>query len=380
MRAAARPSSPISPSRGRAVRTGFVVRTAGAVGLLALVPAVLIVAEIVRWSTTPGYGSDLRIAYLSAAEAVIHGTTPYPSVDDPVLATGTAYVYPPILAFAVSPFLLVPYSWIVPVAVVIGALLVLLLLFISGVRDWRCYGAAMLWPPVTNALVTLNVSLVVALLLVLTWRMRNRPLSSGFLMGTMVGFKLFVWPLLTWPTAMHRWRAAVAGIVSLVLLVIGPWAVLGFSGLREYPGLLRRLAALEGHDSYSIPASLGVLGIDPTTGRSVALMIGFALVALAVVFGRRGDDRRSFVAAVLAALAASPIVWQHYYLALLAVLAISRPRLSVIWLLPIVMWVAPMSGNGSPLQTLVVTCSALVVGAVCLTEKPLRVDQSKEVF
>ena len=35
-----------------------------------------------------------------------------------------------------------------------------------------------------------------------------------------------------------------------------------------------------------------------------------------------------------AALAASPIVWMHYFLLLLVPLALARPRLSALWLVP----------------------------------------------
>ena len=39
-----------------------------------------------------------------------------------------------------------------------------------------------------------------------------------------------------------------------------------------------------------------------------------------------------------AALAASPIVWMHYFLLLLVPLALIRPRLSPLWLVPFAYW------------------------------------------
>ena len=340
--------------------------TAAAILLLGLAPLAFVAFEIVHWSTSSGYGSDLRIAYLGAADAVVHGRSPYPSLDDPVLARGEAYVYPPVLALAAAPLLPVPDSWLFPVAATSAALLVLLILYLAGVRDWRCYGAAMLWPPVTNTLMTLNVSLVLGLLLVLAWRGRNRPLVAGVLIGSAIALKLFAWPLLAWPAAMRRVRTALLAVASAAVLVVVPWAAIGFPGLREYPDLLRRITTLESSESYSVAGALGALGVPGVAGRAVALAVGLALVALCIVYGRRGDDRRAFVAAVLAALAASPIVWQHYFVALLVVVAVSRPRLSIVWLVPLLMWVGPFTGNGSSLQTLVVTCSAVAVGAMCL--------------
>ena len=203
--------------------------------------------------------------------------TPYPQLDDSMLAAGTAYVYPPILAFATAPFLLVPDGWVTPVGVVAGVVIVALVLAIAGVRDWRCYGAAMLWPAVTDGLLSLNVSLLLALVLVSSWRLRRRPLASGVLLGTMVAVKLFVWPLLVWPLAMRRWRSAVVAAVSLVLVVLVPWSAIGFAGLRQYPDLLQQLSDLEGPESYSISASLGVLRVAPELARAGALSSGSPL-------------------------------------------------------------------------------------------------------
>jgi hypothetical protein len=84
------------------------------------------------------------------------------------------------------------------------------------------------------------------------------------------------------------------------------------------------------------------------------------------VLGRRGDERRAFAAAVLAALASTPILWQHYLVILLVPLAVCRPRLSAAWLLPVLLWLAPFTGNGTVAQTLLVPVVAALVGAACL--------------
>ncbi len=46
-------------------------------------------------------------------------------------------------------------------------------------------------------------------------------------------------------------------------------------------------------------------------------------------------DRRSFTFALAAALALTPVVWNHYLLLLIVPVAIARPRLSGLWLLPL---------------------------------------------
>ena len=45
-----------------------------------------------------------------------------------------------------------------------------------------------------------------------------------------------------------------------------------------------------------------------------------------------------------ATLALSPIVWLHYLVVLLVPMAIARPRFSLLWLLPVVLWVSPRPG------------------------------------
>jgi hypothetical protein len=48
----------------------------------------------------------------------------------------------------------------------------------------------------------------------------------------------------------------------------------------------------------------------------------------------RDRDIAVLTLALAAALAASPIVWVHYFLVLLVPLALTRPRLSPLWFLP----------------------------------------------
>jgi hypothetical protein len=45
-------------------------------------------------------------------------------------------------------------------------------------------------------------------------------------------------------------------------------------------------------------------------------------------------DVATLTLALAAALAASPIVWIHYFVLLLVPLALARPRLSVLWIVP----------------------------------------------
>jgi hypothetical protein len=48
--------------------------------------------------------------------------------------------------------------------------------------------------------------------------------------------------------------------------------------------------------------------------------------------------------AIAASLALAPIVWLDYYALAAVPLAIARPRLSVVWFLPLATWGLPSSG------------------------------------
>ncbi len=119
------------------------------------------------------------------------------------------------------------------------------------------------------------------------------------------------------------------------------------------------------------------LDLSPTIGRLAMLVCGGALLGAVVQLGRRGDDVRSFTCAIVAALAFAPVVWLHYLVLLVVPIAISRPRFSAIWLLPIVLWVCPRDGNGEGLQPFLPAAVVLVILAV-LVVRPSRSGEPVE--
>ena len=75
--------------------------------------------------------------------------------------------------------------------------------------------------------------------------------------------------------------------------------------------------------------------------RILSLLVALAFLAAAAWVAR--DERRTprerdvatLTLCLAAALAASPIVWVHYFLLLLVPLALARPRLSPLWFVPL---------------------------------------------
>jgi hypothetical protein len=247
-------------------------------------------------------------------------------------------------------------------------------LWLLGVRDWRCYAAACLWTSVFNAVQTANVTLLLLVGAAACWHWRERPWRAASAGGLAVAAKLVAWPLALWLAATRRLTTAIRLVLVAGGVTFALWAVLGFSGLTSYPKSLDRLQAQEGSRGYTIQALAEDVGL-PGPVRS-ALGIALALVVLGgvVVYGRRGDDARSFGCAVVAAIVASPIVWLHSFALLLAPLAVLRPRLTWVWVLPGMLWfVSPGTGNGTTWQTLVtLAVAALVVVEALRPTRPRR--------
>ncbi|WP_181813580.1 glycosyltransferase 87 family protein [Gaiella occulta] len=300
-------------------------------------------------------GVDFERTLLPAARAVAAGASPYPG-----------FGYPPLAAFALTPFTLVPGPDIVFAALLVAA--VPASLWLLGVRDWRCYGAAFLWTPVLAAVQTGNVTILLLLGTAICWRRRDSLCGVAAAGGLAIAAKILCWPLLAWLAATRRvaaavWTAAVAVAVTLAL-----WGLLGFSGLAGYPASLSRLGRSVASDSYTVKAILVDAGVDPALARAAWAAVALAALVAAFLLGRRGDDRRAFGLAAFAMILASPIVWLHSYALLLAPVAVMRPRLSPAWLVPIAFVLVPGTGNGEAWQT--ATALGVAASTVALALAP----------
>ena len=306
-------------------------------------------------------GWDFRSAYLPAAELVAEGRSPFPAdPGNPQSGELTSYHYPPQLAVAITPLTRTSDDVAAVIAVLISLAALMGALAVLGVRDVRCYAVVVIWAPGWNAVEMANVSALLALLVAVAWRFRDRLWRPAAMLGVAISMKLFLWPLLVW--ALVTRRVALAGAVVLLgaTLTFGSWALIGFAGLLAFPELLSEIT---GEYSYSIEDVLAAQGLGWSASRIGPLVVGVPLLVLVARFARKGDDERSFFAAIGAALALSPIVWLHFLVLLAVPLAIARPRFSPLWLLPIVLWVCPRSGNGDGLETfLPVAVTAIVLG------------------
>ena len=108
-----------------------------------------------------------------------------------------------------------------------------------------------------------------------------------------------------------------------------------------------------GDDAYTLANLLDDLGAPPLVARGAWLLVGLGLLAACAVVARRGDERSAFILALAAALALSPLVWLHYFALLIAIVAVARQRLGLVWFVPLAMFLSTGRGDPTPLQTFV---------------------------
>jgi Glycosyltransferase family 87 len=298
-------------------------------------------------------GVDLVQTLLPAAERVADGSSPYPE-----------YGYPPLVAFLLVPLTFLPGPTIVFSLALLACVPAALLLL--GVRDPRCYGAALLWAPVFSGVQTGNVTLLLLVAAAACWRFRERAAAAAVPGGLAVAAKLLAWPLVVWLVATRRLQAAIGACFVALVVTMGLWATIGFDGLRGYPSSLQKLEGAVAPASYTVKALFVDAGLGETPAGAVGVVAALAVLAGAVVAGVRGDDRRSYTLALTAMIVATPIVWLHSFALLLAPVALARPRFSWAWLLPAVLLVASGDGNGAPWQTALVLAVAAILVADAL--------------
>jgi hypothetical protein len=219
-----------------------------------------------------------------------------------------------------------------------------------GVRDWRCYALSGAFLFTRSAVDLGTVGPLLLLAIAAAWHWRERLLEPAGAVALAVSLKLFLWPLAVWLALMRRGRAAVVSVGLASVFVLLPWAVIGFAGIAKYPGLLHDLSNDEASSSYSVVA-LAVRAHLPQAAGVVLSVVAAGILLGAAAWIARDEERTLhdrdvavLTLALAAALAASPIVWVHYFLLLLVPLALTRPRLSPLWFAPVAYSWVPEAG------------------------------------
>lgn len=322
------------------------------------------------------FALDFHHAFLPAARDVLRGDSPYSALGSRALSEGTAFLYPPLLAYLLAPFTVLPPLVAETLAVVLVAAAVAATLWLLGVRDWRCYAIAFLWWPTIIGIQTGNLTLPLLLGLALVWRYRDRPVVAALASGIVIALKLVFWPLLVWYVATRRYRTAALASLAACALVIVPWSGIAFAGLPGYLRLLSAVSSSEGPRSYSVAALLHG-GVPNWTAASVLeTVIGAAVLLFVVRLGRRGRDRDAFALTIVAALVLTPLLELHYFAALLVVIALYQREFGVAWMVPLLFWGAPATMAGSEIQVVHALLVAAATVALAVSDRPSRLVRS----
>jgi hypothetical protein len=329
------------------------------IGVFVQVPAIFVL-WLAWFVYGHGGGGDFAI-FRRAGLAVLHGHSPYVHPTLKLLADNDHFVYPTPFAIPFIPFALVPEHiaavgfLLFSVAAVLGSI------WLLGVRDWRCYGASLLGAPVFGALGVGSIGPFLLLLCALGWRFRNRTIA-GVPLALAATAKLFLWPLLVWLLVTRRFRAFAVSLATIAA-TLALWAAIDPGGMRRYPETVRLLNEVQRWKSYSVQSLLISLHLSGSTSELVAAAIAVGVIAALLLLRHRGDDV-TFSAAVVSALIATPILWNHYLVLLIAPIALVRPRLAPLWLLPLALWATPHPESVGVVWRIVLVLAVIAVVAI----------------
>jgi alpha-1,2-mannosyltransferase len=323
------------------------------------------------------FAFDFDQAYWPAGHRVLQGESPYVDPAARAVLRDAAFVYPALAALVFAPFALLPHT---VADVVFTALCVFSLVFglhIVGVRDRRLLALLFLSFPVFIGWGTANVSMVLCLGLAALWRWRDHPLGAGVTVALIVSLKLFLWPLGLWLLATRRFAAF--GYACLGALVANgvAWTILGWDQVQRYNDLVGALARHQEGRGYGLITLVLQHGADRATAYGLAFGIAAAVSVACIAIGRRGRDAPALALCVAASLLATPVLWPHYFVLLAVPLALARPKLSLIWAVPMAMWVGPPT-DPVTWQILVALAvgATMVAGAVRLPHSRRQVPRA----
>jgi hypothetical protein len=363
-----REAAPVRVNVGGRGRAGM-VRLAAAGVALAVVAAWIwftFLDGVPRW--------DLRV-FLRAGADVLGGRNPYPALDSPFLYSGHAFVYPYAAALPFAPLALLSASVADVVYFVLSVGAVLLAVRLAGVTDLRCYLLALLAATTIRSLQVGSLNAFLLLGCVVAWRYRDRAAGVGAAVAAVVVTKLFLVPLTAWLVIARRWRAAAVAVGSIAVVLGVGWAF-GPMSFGDYRTLLEILSHHETDQGWSLHRLAIGSGASPGVARLITVVVSAATLAVAWWWHRRrgGHEVTVFAACIAAALLASPIVWSHYLMVLLAPLLVARVRWYVLagfaavsWLIAPPNEVGPLGGWINELSnsmTRVCAVQLLIVGTV----------------
>lgn len=308
--------------------------------LFVVAPAALTVWALRYYHGNHRLAYDFHYGIWPVGHRVLHGITPYePGAwfrPDPTV--GFVYPAPAALLFAPAALVSRDVGDALATAGAIAAPLITLRLL--GVSDWRAYGFVFLWSPVLAGWQNANLSIFFVPLVAALWVLRSRQVLVGLLLGTLVAIKLLLWPFALFFLATRRYVAVGYAVGAAVVLNVVAWAVVGFDEVERYRAGVNRFRDLHEDNRLSVVGLVERLGAERPLAYAVVGVGAAALLAAAVIVGRRGDEPLSFELVLATSLMATPVMELHYLALLVVAVGLMRRELALVWALPLLLWVA----------------------------------------
>jgi alpha-1,2-mannosyltransferase len=341
-------------------------------GLLILLPIIWTIALVHIFWSRQQLAFDFHHYYWPAGDRALHGLSPYIHGPWYPSEVPVGFVYPAPAAVLFAAVSIIPRDvgdWIftaLSIAAPLAALRVL------QVRDWRPYGVVMLWLPVSFGWQCANLSMLMLVAVAGLWRARDRSLLAGVLLAVIVALKLFLFPLGVFFLATRRYVALAYGVLLTLAVSAASWLALGVDELPRYRGVLRHFTQLREHYGYSLTGYVERLGAGRTLAYAIPLALAGALVIGSFMQGRRRREESAFILVIAASLVATPILWLHYLVLLAIPIAIRRPRLHPLWLLPLLLWYGRTTDPSTSAVAVALAVSAAVVAGTVLRPERRR--------
>jgi Glycosyltransferase family 87 len=187
------------------------------------------------------------------------------------------------------------------------------------------FGVAAFSRPVIYDLDLGNVSVVVTFLSVIVWRWLDRP-AGALALAVSLTVRPTMALVAAWWVLRLRWRP-VAWTVALGVVVVG--LTLPFLALQrwfDWGTVLLNVSDVMGIPSNADAGSAVLLVGGRSWLGTLALIAGYVIAVVAVLWSLRRDRELSFVVTLMATLLLSPLLWSHYLTQLLVPAAFLAAR------------------------------------------------------
>ena len=289
------------------------------------------------------WGYDFESYMLAATRLIDEGTLYHEATLDGPYRPGPygLYYYSPVLGVALSPLVDLSIAdssalwFVIRVAALVAACA---LLPVKPIVRVFAFVVATLSLATIEDLVLGNVSVLLLLPMAMAWRWLDRPLGS-IAQAVAMSVRPMLGILLIWQLLRRQWKAVAWTFGAGLVLILLTLPFVGVGGYVDYLTVLRNLSGVSGVEfNYDLSTTALSLGASDTVA-TVALVAGYAVAIAAMLLSLRRDREIGFMVTLMASLLLSPLLWDHYLVALILPAAFLAQRgRSWALLLPLAAW------------------------------------------